>query len=428
MADRRYRIRTLIVDDSTLFREALKRELSKDRDIDVVALAADPFEARDRIMEFDPDIMVSDISMPKMNGVDFISRLMLQYPIPTVVVSSNAEFIKAALRAGAVGGVEKPGTGQRRDFGAFVKLVAAEIRAAMKKDVGVAAKMKAGRANANANANANAGVDAGGYGDDGSGGGYGDGRFGAGAADDARAARETAYGASHGAAHSASHGAAYGASHGAVHGASRGAVHGASHGAAHGAAAYCGSKAIIAIGASTGGTDAIAKVVSALPASLPGIVIVQHMPAEFTGMFSARLNSICAFPVREAKTGDRVLPGTALVAPGDYQFKVVKGPEGVLSVTTVRADKVSGHCPSVDFMFSSVASCAGSRAIGVILTGMGHDGADGLLEMRRAGACTIGQDERSCIVYGMPKVAYEKGGVQHQLPLEKIAAKIMALI
>jgi two-component system chemotaxis response regulator CheB len=184
---------------------------------------------------------------------------------------------------------------------------------------------------------------------------------------------------------------------------------------------------VIAIGASTGGTDAIATVMAALPAGLPGILIVQHMPADFTGMFSQRLNAICAFPVWEAKTGDRVVPSCAMVAPGNYQFKLVKGPDGY-SVMTYKGEKVSGHCPSVDVMFSSVAAEAGANAIGVILTGMGADGAKGLLAMRQAGAKTIGQDEQSCVVYGMPKVAYEKGAVLYQLPLKQIAGKIVSLL
>jgi len=184
---------------------------------------------------------------------------------------------------------------------------------------------------------------------------------------------------------------------------------------------------LIAIGASTGGTNAITDIITALPAGLPGIVIVQHMPEDFTAMFAGRLDTKCAIKVFEAKNGDKILPGTALVAPGSMHLRVVKNAESY-SVSVKPGEKVSGHCPSVDVLFSSVAACAGSRAIGVILTGMGQDGANGLLEMRNAGAKTIGQDESSCVVYGMPKVAYDIGAVMYQLHIEKIALFLNSLL
>ena len=186
-------------------------------------------------------------------------------------------------------------------------------------------------------------------------------------------------------------------------------------------------KVVIAIGASTGGTEAIAGLVSSLPAGLPGIIIVQHMPQDFTTMFAERLNSLCNFEAREAKNGDLIEPGLALVAPGSFQLRMTKMADDYC-VSVLPGEKVSGHCPSVDVLFSSVAAAAGSRAIGVILTGMGKDGSDGLLEMRKRGAKTIGQDEKSCVVYGMPKVAYDKGAVMYQLPLERIPAKILELL
>ena len=185
---------------------------------------------------------------------------------------------------------------------------------------------------------------------------------------------------------------------------------------------------IIAIGASTGGTDAIASIVGALPSGLPGILIVQHMPADFTGMFANRLNSICSFPVFEAKNGDKILPNMALVAPGELQLKVVRDTDGGFAVNVYNGKKVSGHSPSVDVMFSSVAETIGQHAMGVILTGMGQDGSNGLLEMRKKGALTIGQDEKSSVVYGMPKVAFEKGAVCYQMPLNQISMKIRALL
>jgi len=183
------------------------------------------------------------------------------------------------------------------------------------------------------------------------------------------------------------------------------------------------SSAIIAIGASTGGTEAILEVLRELPAGTPGVVIVQHMPEGFTRMYADRLNSLCAMEVREAQHGDRVIRGRALVAPGNKQMRVVKiGAE--YSIHCLPGEKVSGHCPSVDVLFESVAKAAGAGAVGVIMTGMGKDGAKGLLSMRKRGAYTIGQDRESCVVYGMPMAAFNLGAVQAQAPLGEIAGLI----
>ncbi len=184
---------------------------------------------------------------------------------------------------------------------------------------------------------------------------------------------------------------------------------------------------ILAIGASTGGTEALKDVLMGLPRNSPGTIIVQHMPANFTGPFAERLNSLCAMEVREARNGDSITPGLVLIAPGDYHM-VVRRSGARYYVEIGSGDKVSGHRPSADILLNSVAKIAGSNAIGVILTGMGGDGAKGLLNMRNAGARTIGQDEASCIVYGMPKVAYELGAVEKQLPLHKIANGILEFI
>ncbi|MDD2368931.1 MAG: chemotaxis response regulator protein-glutamate methylesterase [Sulfuricurvum sp.] len=184
---------------------------------------------------------------------------------------------------------------------------------------------------------------------------------------------------------------------------------------------------ILAIGASTGGTEALKDVLMGLPRNAPGTIVVQHMPANFTGPFAERLNSLCAMEVREARNGDSITPGLVLIAPGDYHM-VVRRSGARYYVEIGSGEKVSGHRPSVDVLFNSVAKIAGSNAIGVILTGMGGDGARGLLSMRNAGAGTIGQDEASCVVYGMPKVAYELGGVERQLPLSKVANGILELL
>ncbi|MCL2088587.1 MAG: chemotaxis response regulator protein-glutamate methylesterase [Oscillospiraceae bacterium] len=181
---------------------------------------------------------------------------------------------------------------------------------------------------------------------------------------------------------------------------------------------------VIAIGASTGGTEATLAVLKRLPANMPGIVVVQHMPPGFTKMYADRLNGICAMEVAEAKSGDLVKRGKVLIAPGNLQMRLVKMGSGY-SVKVTPGEKVSGHCPSVDVLFHSVAAQAGTNAIGVIMTGMGSDGADGLLEMRKKGAFTIGQDRESSVVYGMPMVAHEKGAVTVQASISTMPDILM---
>lgn len=188
-----------------------------------------------------------------------------------------------------------------------------------------------------------------------------------------------------------------------------------------------GKERVVAIGASTGGTEAIFEVVKKFKRDIPGVVIVQHMPPGFTKMYADRLNNQCEVAVKEAKTGDKVLPGQVLIAPGDRHMRLVKV-AGTYQVECSGTDKVNGHCPSVDVLFNSVAKIAGKSAVGVILTGMGGDGAKGLLAMRNAGALTVGQDEATCVVYGMPKVAYDIGAVQHQVPLTAVTGKVYSLL
>lgn len=181
---------------------------------------------------------------------------------------------------------------------------------------------------------------------------------------------------------------------------------------------------VIAIGASTGGTEAILAVVKDLPPTTPGIVVVQHMPPVFTRMYAERLNNICRMTVKEAEHGDRVEPGKIIIGAGEFHLQLAKDSQGYY-VKSQRGEKVSGHCPSVDVLFASVAQTARERSVGVILTGMGADGAKGLLQMKKAGAYTIGQDKDSCIVYGMPMVAFNIGGVKRQLPLDQIGDEIL---
>lgn len=181
---------------------------------------------------------------------------------------------------------------------------------------------------------------------------------------------------------------------------------------------------VIAIGASTGGTEAILDVVRDLPANTPGIVIVQHMPPVFTRMYAQRLDKICKMHVKEAEDGDRVERGKIIIGAGEFHLRLAKDSMGYY-VTSRRGERVSGHCPSVDVLFESVATTAKGKAMGVILTGMGADGAKGLLQMRKAGAYTVGQDKESCVVYGMPMVAFNIGGVVKQLPLNQIGDEII---
>lgn len=336
------RIRVLVVDDSIVFREVLSRGISSDPNIEVVATANDPFDARDKIIEFEPDVMTCDVEMPKMNGIEFIRRLMPQYPLPVVVVSTVSEAVFDAMNAGAVDFVTKPDVHSVKSIEAFINELIIKIKIASIANV----------------------------------------------------------------------------SHWKVNNASQKVI--------GGAYTYTGSR-IIAIGASTGGTEAIYRVLRSLPSSMLGIVIVQHIPPIFSRMFADRLNNSTQLQVKEARTGDCVEKGRVLVAPGNEHMRIKKVGDKY-RVECFKGDKVNGHCPSVDVLFESVAKEAGSRAIGVILTGMGYDGAKGLLSMRRKGARTIGQDEKSSVVYGMPKVAYDIGAVERQASLDQIPLLIYSML
>lgn len=336
-------IRVLVVDDSIVFRELLVQNLKKDPAIEVVGAAKDPFEARDAILACKPDVMTLDVELPRMNGIEFLRKLMPQYPLPVVVISSLSDKVFDALNAGAVDFVAKPAVSSRSQLEDFVRnelLVKVKIASTAK-------------------------------------------------------------------------------------------ISNIKKTVAQQVQPHLSSKAqnlVVAIGASTGGTEAIFDVVKNYGTDIPGIVVVQHMPPGFTKMYAKRLNDQCRVRAKEAETGDRVLPGTLLLAPGgDRHMHLVKV-NGGYQVEVKRGPRVNGHCPSVDVLFESVAKVAGSSAVGIILTGMGGDGAKGLLAMRRAGAKTIGQDESTCVVYGMPKVAYDLGAVQHQEKLSDIASRTYALL
>ena len=185
------------------------------------------------------------------------------------------------------------------------------------------------------------------------------------------------------------------------------------------------SSLVIALGASTGGTEATLEVLKTLPKNMPGMVVVQHMPPGFTKMYAERLDRLCQMEVKEAQSGDRIEPGRVLIAPGDMHMKVVRTGSG-FSVNCYKGEKVSGHCPSVDVLFNSVAASVGRDAVGIIMTGMGRDGSSGLLNMRKKGAYTIGQDKASCVVYGMPMVAFDIGAVAVQAPCSRIASLLQS--
>ena len=314
-------IKVLVVEDSMVFREILVQNLNKDAEIQVVAVAKDPFEARDAILKYRPDVMTLDVELPRMSGIEFLRKLMPQYPIPVVVISALSDKVFEALNAGAVDFVAKPVNASRQQIEDFIH-----------NDLNVKVKIAAAAQMGNV-----------------------------------RKPR---------------------------------LMQTQQH-----AAPLKDNGLIVAIGASTGGTEAIFSVVKNFGPDIPGVVIVQHMPPGFTEMYAKRLDSQCRVRVKEACTGDRVMRGQVLIAPGgDRHMRLVKV-NGVYQVECRPGPKVNGHCPSVDELFYSVANTAGSRALGIILTGMGGDGAKGLLAMRKAGAETIGQDESTCVVYGMPKVA-----------------------
>ena len=344
-------IRVLIVDDSALMRNILSQGLSMDPAIEVIGTAPNPYIARDKIVELQPDVMTLDVEMPRMDGVAFLRKLMPQYPIPTIMVSSLTQHGKQitieALEAGAVDFIAKPANNATASVNAVLTELRSKVKIAATVNVShwkdkwpITATTKA--------------------------------------VTSASALAET-------------------------------------------------TDKIIAIGASIGGTDAICQVIEKFPATTSGTVIVQHMPAGFTKMFADRLNQLCQMQVKEAKHGDRIRSGLILIAPGGKQLEVVRNGE-FYEIQLGGEEKVGGHCPSVDVMMRSVAKHAGANAIGAMLTGMGQDGAEGMLAMKQAGGHCIAQDEESSVVFGMPRVAFEKGGAEQLVPLENIATTLLTLL
>ncbi|AOS45102.1 Chemotaxis response regulator protein-glutamate methylesterase [Lacunisphaera limnophila] len=337
------KIRVLIVDDSAFVRKVATDTLAADPGIEVVGTAADPYEARDRIRELQPDVVTLDLEMPRMDGLTFLRLLMEHRPLPVIVLSSlsqrGSDFALEALRLGAVDVLGKPSGSS--SFGNLGPQLIAMVKTAA-----VARIRRAGVAPTGARA---------------------------------------------------------------LPGRLR-----------------IDRRACILLGASTGGPESLREVLTALPAGLPGIAIVQHIPAGFSRAYADRLNGLCAFPVREAVDGERLDPNMALLAPGNFHLMLAWQGDHY-RVRVVDGPQIWHQRPAVDLLFKSAADCgAGPHAIAGVLTGMGKDGAEGLLRLREKGASTFAQDEASCIVYGMPKAAWENGGAQRQLPLDRMAAHLTA--
>ena len=335
------KIRVLIVDDSPTMRVLIANVLQTDPEIEVAGTAGDPLEAREAIKALDPDVITLDIEMPKMNGIEFLEKIMRLRPMPVIMVSTltqeGAEATIEALSLGAFDCVGKPSMGQAsRGFSELVDKVKAAARSRVRA-IGDRPAAQAVRTD------------------------FSPGDF------------------------------------------------------------------ICAIGSSTGGVEALMTLIGSFPANCPPTVITQHMPATFTKSFADRLGRTCAPNVTEAYDGAPLAVGQVYVAPGgERHLEVVRQGKGF--ACHLREDElVNGHRPSVDVLFQSVAAAAGARAAGVILTGMGRDGAKGLLAMRDAGARTLGQDEASSIVYGMPKAAFEIGAVERQAPLQRLGPALLDL-
>lgn len=341
--------KVLVIDDSALIRSLLTEMINQQPDMEVVGAAPDPLVAREMIKQLNPDVLTLDVEMPKMDGLDFLEKLMRLRPMPVVMVSTltekGSEITLRALELGATDFVTKPKSGISDGMRDYTDLIADKIRIASKARVSSLQ----------------------------------------------RTAKQNQQGS-------------------ATPGLLKNPL--------------ISSEKLLIIGASTGGTEAIKSFLLQMPSDCPGILITQHMPAGFTKSFANRLDSLCKISVSEAEDGTRVLPGHAYIAPGDKHLLLARsGANYVIKLSD--ADPVSRHKPSVDVLFDSAAEAAGKNAIGVIMTGMGKDGAAGMARMKQAGTYNFAQDEASCVVFGMPKEAIACGGVDEVLPLMELPQAVL---
>jgi two-component system chemotaxis response regulator CheB len=372
------RIGVLVVDDSAVVRQVLSQMLAAEPGIELIGTAADPVLAVEKMRHRWPDVFVLDVEMPRMDGISFLRKIMSERPTPVVICSTlttaGAQTTLDALSAGAVAIVAKPKLQLREKLKESSDDLISAIRAAAQSNVrrlgsSRAAPAASGASSAASSTSASSAVSAGGL----------PARHSADVILDAarRPMGET-------------------------------------------------TENVVAIGTSTGGTQALEEVLTQLPRVCPGIVIVQHMPEQFTAAFASRLNGLCQIEVREARSGERLMPGLALIAPGGKHLLVRRS--GAQYITEIRdGPAVNRHRPSVDVLFRSMASCAGANAVGIILTGMGDDGARGLREMRDMGARTFAQDQDSCVVFGMPKEAIRLDAAERIVSLSEVPRVIMGV-
>jgi two-component system, chemotaxis family, protein-glutamate methylesterase/glutaminase len=359
------KIKVMIVDDSAVVRQVMGMVLAKDAQIRILPSAADPIMAQEKMAIEWPDVIILDVEMPRMDGITFLKKIMQERPTPVVICSTlterGAETTMQALSAGAVAYVTKPKLGLKD----FISESGNELIRTIKQ--AAQSKPRSSRTfpgSASSNIGSSGGTSSG----------------------NATRPIET------------------------------------KTPVPISAMAQTTDK-VVAIGTSTGGTQALEQVLCALPRITAGIIIVQHMPEKFTALFAERLNGLCAIEVREAKNGDRILPGCALIAPGGLHMKIIRS-GAFYQVNIMDGPPVNRHKPSVDVLFKSVAQVAGRNALGIIMTGMGDDGARGLREMHDVGALTLAQDEASCVVFGMPKEAMKLNAVDREVALDQIAVEI----
>ncbi|ASI70102.1 MULTISPECIES: protein-glutamate methylesterase/protein-glutamine glutaminase [Diaphorobacter] len=354
------KIRVIVVDDSALVRSLLSEIINRQSDMECIGTANDPLIAREMIREKNPDVITLDVEMPRMDGIDFLGRLMRLRPMPVVMISTlterGAEVTMRALELGAVDFVAKPRVGLSSGLNELAAQIVDKIRVAA-----VAHVRRAPARSAAAIVHPDAGA----------------------------------------------------------------ATAPAPAPAASALLGRVSTEKVICIGASTGGTEAIREVLIHMPADSPAIVITQHMPPGFTTSFAARLNSLCQITVKEAVNGERILPGHAYIAPGGRQFYLARSGANYVAVVD-DSPPVNRHKPSVEVLFKSAAAVVGRNAYGIMLTGMGGDGAAAMREMRDAGSYNYVQDEASCIVFGMPREAIAHGAADEVLPLSQIAQALIA--